>query len=104
QNAVEPRQLPHAVIAVPGLRIDPRRPQQADLVIEPQLPPRDLGDLRKFADTKHFPLPHQVERVGTGATCPFDATSKSSGYFRPRAAASGAVGQWPDSFLVNLNR
>jgi hypothetical protein len=29
------------------------RLQQAKLVVEPQLPPGDLRDLGKFADTKH---------------------------------------------------
>src|SRR5262249_10106841 len=54
QDAVQPRQLPDAVIAVAGLRIDAGRLQQTELVVEPQLPPRDTGDLGKFADAKHF--------------------------------------------------
>src|SRR5262249_21745446 len=29
-------------------------------------------------------------RVGTGPTCPFDATSKSSGYFWPKAVTGGS--------------
>ena len=57
EDAVEPGQLPDRVVAVPGLLIDMGRPQQAELVVEPQLPAGDLGDLREFADTEHVRPP-----------------------------------------------
>ena len=38
------------------------RPQQPELVIEPQLPAGDLGDLREFADTEHVRLPRNACR------------------------------------------
>jgi hypothetical protein len=55
--------------------------QQAELVVEPQLPPRDLCDLGKFTDAKYSgaasPLVRDVPLYR------FDGTSKSSGFFAP---------------------
>ena len=53
QDAVQARQLPDAVEAVAGLRVGMRRLQHAELVVEAQLPGRDLGDLRELADAEH---------------------------------------------------
>jgi hypothetical protein len=59
KNAVEPRQLPDAVVAIAGLGIDMGGLQQSELVVEPQLPCRDLRDLGKFTDPEHqnSPIP-----------------------------------------------
>ena len=53
ENAVQPRQLPDAVVAIAGLGIDMGGLQQSELVVEPQLPARDLRDLGEFTDPEH---------------------------------------------------
>src|SRR5258708_1940793 len=53
EDAVEACQLIGAVEAVAGLRIGLSRPEQADLVIEAQLPRRHAGDPREIADLEH---------------------------------------------------
>src|SRR5262249_6740239 len=81
QNAIQPRQLPDAVVAIAGLRVDARRLQEAELIVESQLPSRDPTDLGKFTDTKHPALSRLVAARFRDALCRFDATSKSSGNF-----------------------
>ncbi len=63
EDAVQPRQLADAVVAIAGLRVGVGRLQQAELVVEPQLPSRDLRDLGKLTDAKHVLLPARLRQA-----------------------------------------
>ena len=54
QDAVQPRQLAGAVIAVAAGGIDADRAEQADAVVVAQQAARHPGDLRKFPDPEHL--------------------------------------------------
>src|SRR6266404_1020672 len=62
ENAVQPRQLPDAVVAIAGLGIDMGGLQQSELVVEPQLPCRDPRNLGEFADSEHQNSPIMSRR------------------------------------------
>ena len=95
ENAVQPRQLPDAVIAIARLGIDMGGLQQSELVVEPQLPgsrPARSARIHRSGTSELSQLAmkacREVRRVvmsgssvSRSALCGFDAASKSSGFF-----------------------
>src|SRR5215470_611393 len=53
ENAIEPGQLPRAVIAVPRLWVGEFGTEKTDLIVISQQAARDLGDLGEITNTKH---------------------------------------------------